>query len=94
MAMCEAPHGGIIKSQQNVLDIELRPPFYAYGLDPTVLHGGIITPPENYNGSNEELPAKSITGKYFPPIPFVPEHGGVQETLPDMYYVPPSGDQP
>lgn len=91
MSMREVDHGGVIKTKPAAP--EQRPPFDAYGIDPTVEHGGVILPPDSYNGIKVLTSGEGVPGKYFPPVPFTPAHGGVQEAHPEDY-VPPQGDQP
>jgi hypothetical protein len=92
MSMREVNHGGIIKKPTTYIN-QPREALDLYGLDPTIEHGGITLPPENYNGIETVVTGGIGPGQYYPPLKFTPDHGGVQEVL-HGDYAPAPGEQP
>jgi len=80
MAMREGHHGGIIKKRAEY-DFTPLPALDYYNEDPVIHHGGIVeTDNTIYNGGQECNKSVKVGGAaYFPPINFVPDHGGVKQ---------------
>lgn len=92
MSMREVNHGGIIKKPTDYI-INPRAALDLYGLDPTIEHGGIVEVPENFNGIETVVTSGIGAGQYYPPLKFIPEHGGVHEVSPEDH-TPAPGEQP